>query len=132
MRMRRWISANGALVLVGTYATGTTPTCVAIDPLQRYAYVTNGGSNTITAYAIDAGTGALAPVNGTVAGSSYATWVYPNSVAVDMTGTHLVVASSISNKATVYAITAGTGALTLKISFDTGLYPTHVAFQRLP
>jgi len=34
--------------------------------------------------------------------------------------------------ATVYAITAGTGALTLKINFDTGLFPTHVAFQRLP
>jgi len=125
-------AASGVLTTVGTYATGSNPTCIAIDPLQRYAYVTNGTGNTITAYTINAGTGALAPVNGTVAGSSYATWLYPNSVAVDMTGTHLVVASSNANKATVYAIAAGTGALTLKINFDTGLYPTHVAFQRLP
>lgn len=125
-------SANGALNLVGTYATGTTPTCVAIDPLQRYAYVTNGLSNTITAYAIG-DTGALAPINTSVADSSVGTGLYPNSVAVDMTGTFLVVANSNSNNASVYAITAGTGALTPKISpMNTGLSPTHMAFQRLP
>ena len=124
-------AANGELSSVGTYATGTAPTCIAIDPLQRYAYVTNGNSNTITAYTIS-GTGALAPINTSVADSSVATGTYPNSVAVDMTGTHLVVANSNSNNASVYAITPATGALTLKLAFGTGLTPTHVAFQRLP
>jgi len=122
--------ADGTLMNVGTYATGDNPTCVAIAPSSRYAYVTNGSGNTITAYSIS--NGALTPINGDLSSSSSATWVYPNSVAVDLTGTHLVVANSNSTNASVYAIAAETGALTIKLNFPTGLYPTHVAFQRLP
>jgi len=124
--------ADGTLINVGTYATGDNPTCVAIDPSSKNAYVTNAFDNTITTYLIDTGNGALAPINETVSNSSYVTWAYPNSVAIDLTGTHLVVASSNSNMATVYSIAAETGVLTLKINFGTGLSPTHVAFQRLP
>jgi len=124
--------AYGTLINVGTYTTGDNPTCVAIDPSSKNAYVTNAFDNTITAYLIDTGNGALAPINETVSNSSYVTWAYPNSVAIDLTGTYLVVASSNSNMATVYSIAAETGALTLKINFVTGLSPTHVAFQRLP
>ncbi|HUW71024.1 MAG TPA: beta-propeller fold lactonase family protein [bacterium] len=124
-------SATGALSLVGTYSTGTGPTCIAIDSLQRYAYVTNGGSNSITAYTIDVD-GLLSPIHGSVADSSYGTGVYPNSVAVDLTGTYLVVANSNSNNASVYSIALGTGALTPTLVFSTGLDPVHLAFQRLP
>ena len=74
----------------------------------------------------------LAPINGNISSSSYATWVYPNSMAVDLTGTHLVVANSNSNNASMYAIALVTGALAIKLTFDTGLDPTYVAFQRLP
>jgi len=53
-------------------------------------------------------------------------------MAVDLTGTHLVVANSNSNNASMYAIALVTGALAIKLTFDTGLDPTYVAFQRLP
>lgn len=125
-------AVTGALALAGTYATGSTPTCVALDPSHSHAYVTNGGGNTITAYTIDSGTGALTPVNGTVLGSSYVTGAYPNSVAVDLTGTYLAVANSNSNTASIFSIAPGTGVLTTRPVFATGYMPTHMAFQRLP
>jgi len=49
-----------------------------------------------------------------------------------LTGTYLVVANSNSNSASVFAISAATGALSAKLNFAAGLSPTHMAFQRLP
>ena len=40
------------------------PSAVAVDPTGKFAYVGNDGSNNISAYAIDANTGALTPVTG--------------------------------------------------------------------
>jgi len=57
---------------------------MVVDPAAPFAYVANGGDNTITAYSIDATTGALTPVSG----SPFATGVGtgPHSVTVDPRG----------------------------------------------
>jgi 6-phosphogluconolactonase len=74
-----------------------------------YAYVANESSNTISAYAINASTGALTEI----AGSPFAaTGAGPVAVTVDPNGAYLYVANNTSNTVSVYAIDAATGALT--------------------
>jgi YVTN family beta-propeller protein len=75
----------------------------------RFAYVANETSNTISAYSIDASTGALTPI----AGSPFAaTGTTPVAVAVDPNGVYLYVANNGSNDVSVYSIDAATGVLT--------------------
>jgi 6-phosphogluconolactonase len=75
----------------------------------NFAYVANESSNSISAYAIDASTGALVPL----AGSPFAaTGTGPVAVAVDPNGAFLYVANNASNTVSVYAIDPATGALT--------------------
>jgi 6-phosphogluconolactonase len=75
----------------------------------RYAYVANETSNTISAYSIDASSGALTPI----AGSPFAaTGTTPVAVAVDPNGAYLYVANSGSNDVSVYSIDDTTGVLT--------------------
>jgi len=74
-----------------------------------YAYVANESSNTISAYAINASTGALTEI----AGSPFAaTGTGPVAVAVDPDGTYLYVANNTGGTVSVYSIDASTGALT--------------------
>jgi 6-phosphogluconolactonase len=74
----------------------------------NFAYVANEGSNTISAYAIDASTGALTEI----AGSPFAaTGTGPIAVAVDPDGTYLYVANNASNTVSVYSIDSSSGAL---------------------
>jgi len=75
----------------------------------RFAYVANETSNTISAYSIDASTGALTPI----AGSPFAaTGTTPVAVAVDPNGVYLYVANNGSNDVSVYSIDDTTGVLT--------------------
>ncbi len=75
----------------------------------RYAYVANQTANTISAYAIDAASGALTPI----AGSPFAaTGTTPVAVTVDPNGVYLYVANNGSNDVSVYSIDDATGALT--------------------
>jgi len=84
---------------------------VAVDPSSRFAYVANG-NNTLSAYTIDATTGAL-----TTIGSPIAAGPQPNSVTVDPSGRFVYVANGGSGNpntpsVSAYAINASTGALT--------------------
>ena len=67
---------------------------VSCTQAGRFAYVPNETSNTISAYAIDASTGALTPV----AGSPFAsTGTTPVAAMVDPNGAYLYVANNGSN-----------------------------------
>jgi YVTN family beta-propeller protein len=44
---------------MGTVATGTYPTSIAVHPSGKFAYVTNSGSNDVSTYSIDGATGVL-------------------------------------------------------------------------
>jgi len=45
-------------------STGESPVSVTIDPSGQYAYVANGLSDDVSAYAIDAASGAVSPLRG--------------------------------------------------------------------
>jgi 6-phosphogluconolactonase (cycloisomerase 2 family) len=70
-------SANGNLTAVAgnpvTSSAGSTdvPTAAAVDPSSQYLYVANGDAGTISAFTINATTGALAPITGTLASSTF-------------------------------------------------------------
>jgi 6-phosphogluconolactonase (cycloisomerase 2 family) len=73
--------STGSLSAVGSQpATGTSPNSIAVDLLGQYVYVTNNGSNTISAYKIDLGTGALTEITGV--GSPFAAGTSPGSVVI--------------------------------------------------
>ncbi len=109
VKTRPRVPQQTCTVTSGSGTASATVTGVAIacaTPTPGFAYVANVGSNTVSMYTIDAGTGALA-ARGTVAAGAG-----PWSVAVDPNGQFAYVANSGSNTVSMYAINAGTGALT--------------------
>jgi 6-phosphogluconolactonase (cycloisomerase 2 family) len=70
------------------------------------AYVANQNSNNISAYSIDAATGALSLVG------NFATGALPRWVTVDPSGQFVYVANHNGGSVSGYTITVGTGALT--------------------
>jgi len=115
------VQTTGLLTGAGTSATGSSPQYVAVDPTGRFAYVSNGSSNTVSVYTINQTTGAL------TAGTAVATGIYPQGVAVDPTGRFAYAANNSSNSISVYTINQTTGALTAGTAVATGSNPHHVA-----
>lgn len=123
-------ATSGALTPVAgsPFATGTTPQGVmnmAFDPNGRFAYVTNQNSSNVSAYSIDATSGALTPV----AGSPFAAGAGPSSVAVDPTGKFAYVTNAGSDNISAFTINATSGVLTPTTGspFATGSEPEGVA-----
>src|SRR5512139_737025 len=92
--------------------------------IPRFAYVANWADNSVSAYTIDATTGALR----SVAGSPTAAGTSPCSVTVDPSGKFTYVANVNSNNVSAYTINATTGALTAVAGspFAVGNYPFSV------
>jgi 6-phosphogluconolactonase len=88
------------------HETGTGPNAVGVDPLDKFLYVANEGSNNISGFALGAG-GALTAL----AGSPFAAGGEPSAVAVDPTGSFLYIANAGSGNVSVFAIDSSTGAL---------------------
>jgi len=112
------------------FATGTTPQGVgnvAFDPTGRFVYVSNQNSNTISAYSINATSGALTPI----VGSPFATGSQPTAVAIGPAGKFVYVSNGNSNNISAYTIDATSGALTPMAGspFATGLFPHCVAID---
>jgi 6-phosphogluconolactonase len=126
---------------IANTATGTTPFAIAIHPSGKFAYVVNEGSNSISAYSIDASTGALASIDadayttGMQASISTGAAYTPVAIAIDPAGTYAYVTSlgNSSNSAscggvpatgciTAYKIDQATGALTSVPIFGSGNY----------
>jgi 6-phosphogluconolactonase (cycloisomerase 2 family) len=87
------IDSTGALSSVGApVLAGTHPYSVTVDPSGMFVYVANEGDDTnpsdVSAYTIDAGTGALTPIicSGTCSGNNFPAGISPFSVT---TTTHL-------------------------------------------
>ena len=60
------VQANGSLIPMvnGPFTTGVFPVAITIDPRAKYLYVANFNSSTVSAYAIDQGTGTPAATVG--------------------------------------------------------------------
>jgi 6-phosphogluconolactonase (cycloisomerase 2 family) len=99
--------------LKGTVKAGTVPRDVAIDPTGRFAYVANEGFfhgelGTVSAYQIDASTGALTQVSG----SPFASGRELYGVAIDPTGKFAYVIGEGDDKVYGYGIDSNNGGLT--------------------
>jgi 6-phosphogluconolactonase len=119
------VSASGVLSLVpyNTAATGipteTTPSGVAVDPCNRFVYVSNSKSNSVSAYTI---CNTVSIQNGCpsannslqiVSGSPFATGDVPGPLTEDAYGNFLYVVDTGSNQISGFRISPGTGSLTL-------------------
>jgi len=99
---------NGPVPLV---ETGNEPVWAVVDPTNHFVYVTNLLDNTVSGFALDMTTGALAATPG----SPYLAGVAPAAAAVDPSGTFLYVAnegsSAVSGSISGYKISPN-GSLT--------------------
>jgi 6-phosphogluconolactonase (cycloisomerase 2 family) len=102
------VSASGITPISGSpFAAGSAPSGLGIDPQGALLYAANFGSNNVSAYVIDAASGALGPVNG----SPFATGgVGPSAVAVNATTTAVYVTDQTSHDIAGFAISSN-GAL---------------------
>jgi 6-phosphogluconolactonase len=118
-------ASNGSAITGSPYATGSNPSSVAVDPLDNFVYVANQGSNNISAFALNAATGALT----SIAGSPFVAGNQPSSVAVDPTGMFAYVVNAGADSVSVYAIEVTNGALTpiAGSPFLTGTQPSAIA-----
>ena len=106
-------ATTGALAAIGApTATGVSPhaivgfeCCSDGDALKRYVYVGNEGSNDISAFAVNAATGALTAVPG----SPFAAGTDPQGMT--LYGSLLFVANAGSDNVSTYGIDLSTGAL---------------------
>lgn len=94
--------------LIGLLSMAACSTLGFLHSKPQYAYVTNAGSSNVSAYRINATTGALTPVPG----SPFAAGLRPSSVAANPAGTFVYVTSANDDTVTAYSINATTGALT--------------------
>ena len=120
---------DGAITAISgsPYQTGSSPSSLAVDPLDNFIYVANQGSDNISAFALDATTGAQTPL----AGSPFAAADAPSAVAVDPTGSFLTVANAGAGNVSVFAIDATTGALSAVMGspYTAGTQPSAIAIS---
>jgi 6-phosphogluconolactonase (cycloisomerase 2 family) len=139
------ISSSGNLTLVPYNAisagipTGTVPSGVAVDPCNRFVYVSNSATNNNVSayricYAVSLNTNC--PVANfsllEVTGSPYPAGDYPGPLLVDPYGKFLYVLDTGSNAISGYQISGVTGALTAFTGAPTAtnLEPTSIAIRK--
>jgi len=96
-----------SLQLVGTFPAGPEPRAIAVNAAQTFAYVINGGNNTLSTFAVSAG-GNLTPV-----GTLVPTGPDPSSLALDPGGSVLYVVNAGDNTVSYYSLNPTTGQPTL-------------------
>ena len=82
------VDSDGLLKHIADSPAGIVPRSVTVDPLGKFVYVANYGSNDVSAYSIGS-SGAL-----TLIGSFTAGIASPYSVTVDPSGSFVYVANS--------------------------------------
>ncbi|MBM3976686.1 MAG: hypothetical protein FJ299_06815 [Planctomycetes bacterium] len=120
--------ANGNLTaLAGSpFPVGDDPLGVAIDPTGGFLYCVNFGAvDSVSAYSINATTGALTELTGL--GSPYATGVDPVAIAITADGAAAYVSNVGGASISVFSRNTGTGALTSSGPTATGTAPVAVA-----
>ncbi len=98
------------------------PNASDVHPSGRFLYVTNVGSNDVSAFAINTATGTLSPIGPPVAAGAG-----PNSVAVSRSGKFAYVSNFGSNDVSAYTINPANGALAGIGTAPTGSGPVSVA-----
>jgi 6-phosphogluconolactonase len=97
------VNTDGTLNSIGTYQAGTKPNAITSTPNGSFLYVTDGGSNQLYGFQIQAN-GALVAMP-----SAFPTDNLPDAVAVDPTGRYAYVANYNANNVSAYTIDQTTG-----------------------
>lgn len=90
-----------------TLATGLTHRAMVVDATGRFLYSANGTGNTVSAYLINQGSGALTAIGTPIAAGTNVT-----SITADYSGKYVYAVNQGSNTVSAYAINSTTGALT--------------------
>jgi 6-phosphogluconolactonase len=85
---------------------------LAVDPSGQHLYASSNSSGTVTAYGVDATTGAFTRIEG----SPFDGGQMPYSVAVDRAGRFLYVGNDDADEVSVFPLDPATGALRLPIT----------------
>ena len=88
------------------YLSGVTATSVAVAPRGAFVYVTDGSSNQVVGYTVQAG-GALLPMTD----GPFATGLNPVNLTIDPRGSFLYVADQTDGAISTYAINQSGGSL---------------------
>jgi len=99
-------ASSGALTLLGTFATATTPTAVAV--LGQYLYVANFGSSNISVFTVTPFTGILTQITS----SPFTAGNAPLFEVIDPNGKFLYTGSLTAKMLSAFSIDATTGAVT--------------------
>jgi 6-phosphogluconolactonase (cycloisomerase 2 family) len=97
----------GAEIAGSPFASGAAPRDIALDPSGKFVFVPNEGDLNVTAFAINASTGALTLVGNADAGNG------PSAVAVDSLGKFLYVTNYGDGMVSAYSIDSASGTLAL-------------------
>lgn len=132
VRSYRWDAKAGRLSLSQTLFTGrpgskappNSGSEIAISPDGRRLYVSTRGEDSITVYAVDRKTGALAEAQRIAAGG-----LKPWAFAFDPSGRWLVVANQGSDALTLFAVDPKTGLLSATAQSATMPKPVSVAMM---
>lgn len=127
------LTPNTGMPITGI-ATGTNPAGVAVDPCNRFVYVANSMSNSVSAYticSIPSGTCQQADfsLQSVVSNASIAAGDVPGPIAVDPYGNFVYVVDTGSDQISAYKINTVTGALTAEGTSVTGQGPTSIAIR---
>ncbi|MEO8009136.1 MAG: beta-propeller fold lactonase family protein [Betaproteobacteria bacterium] len=125
-RSQTCIVTGGAGLVAGANVTSVNVAC--FTSTARFAYVADFTSNNVSAYRIDATSGALTPVTGT-----FLTGINPNAIAIDRTGQFVYVTNN-GGGISAYRINATSGALTAVTDspFVSGINPNAITTVNVP
>jgi 6-phosphogluconolactonase len=123
------IQSDGSLLALNggsAYATGHAPQSLAFDATGTFLYVLNLTDNSISAFSLNPASGVLSALP-TPTYPVMSTNPNPQTEQMVRAGNYLYVAENATNSVEVFAITAGTGALTQGVTgspfaTDTGPY----------
>jgi len=106
------LTGNLTPIVTGPFPTGNAglfPVALVIDPRGKYLYTANKNSSTISSFAIDQASGALASV---AAAGNFATGTQPNCLTIDPAlGIYLYTSNSLDNTVSAGQLNPNTGSV---------------------
>ncbi len=104
------VASDGTLTLSGNPvpAGGSSPNAAVIDPSGKYLLVTNNLTDNVSVFSIDAGSGALTPVNG----SPFPANTGPTEILITPSGKFVYVSNPVIGTITAFTFSNSDGTLT--------------------
>ena len=98
--------SGGALTAAAgsPFKAGVKPTALAVDPTNRFVYVTDYASNQLIGYGIHSGSTLSFLING-----PFKTGNEPSAISIDPRGKYIYVANALDSSVSAYAIDLATG-----------------------